>query len=186
MEQENFIKKNDAFKGFTDLRKIMNDCIENPHLYKKSFLDMFAEVGSLAMEGNAIAQDVMSYYYKNGVKDLLPENYDLYMQWAILAAANGNEFTIEKLQFFLNYAFQEIVDNNKLQQIIDKNEIDQQNYVFVLGNLLCEGIVDELQITAKKLVDTPNKEVKYTPEKLRSYKRALDRAMPKILEYLLA
>ncbi len=185
MEQENFIKKNDAFKGFTDLRKIMNDCIENSHLYKKSFLDMFAEVGSLAMEGNAIAQDVMSYYYKNGVKDLLPENYDLYMQWAILAAANGNEFTIEKLQFFLNYAFQEIVDNNKLQQIIDKNEIDQQNYVFVLGNLLCEGIVDELQITAKKLVDTPNKEVKYTPEKLRSYKRALDRAMPKILEYLL-
>lgn len=163
----------------------MNDCIENPHLYKKSFLDMFAEVGSLAMEGNAIAQDVMSYYYKNGVKDLLPENYDLYMQWAILAAANGNEFTIEKLQFFLNYAFQEIVDNNKLQQIIDKNEIDQQNYVFVLGNLLCEGIVDELEITAKKLVDTPNKEVKYTPEKLRSYKRALDRAMPKILDYLL-
>ena len=75
--------------------------------------------------------------------------------------------------------------NNKLQQIIDKNEIDQQNYVFVLGNLLCEGIVDELQITAKKLVDTPNKEVKYTPEKLRNYKRALDRAMPKILEYLL-
>ena len=152
MEQENFIKKNDAFKGFTELRKIMNDCIENPHLYKKSFLDMFAEVGSLAMEGNAIAQDVMSYYYKNGVKDLLPENYDLYMQWAILAAANGNEFTIEKLQFFLNYAFQEIVDDEKLQMIIDKNDIDQQNYVFVLGNLLCEGIVDELQIISTCLI----------------------------------
>lgn len=185
MEQENFITKADAFKGFTQLRQILNDCIENPRSYKKPFLDMFAEVGSLAMDGNAIAQDVMSYYYKNGVKGLLPENYDLYMQWAILAAANGNEFTIEKLQFFLNYAFQEIIDSDKLQQIINKNDIDEKNYVFVLGNLLCEGIVDELQITAQKLVEAPNVEVKYTPEKLRSYRRAMDKALPKILDFLL-
>ena len=107
------------------------------------------------------------------------------MKWAILAAANGNEFTIEKLQFFLNYAFQEIIDSDKLQQIINKNDIDEKNYVFVLGNLLCEGIVDELQITAQKLVEAPNVEVKYTPEKLRSYRRAMDKALPKILDFLL-
>ena len=98
MDKEDFVTKADAFQGFTQLRSIMNDCIENPENYAKSFLDMFAEVGSLAMEGNAIAQDVMSYYYKDGVKGFVPQNYDLYMKWAILAAANGNEFTIEKLQ----------------------------------------------------------------------------------------
>lgn len=185
MDKEDFVTKADAFQGFTQLRSIMNDCIENPENYAKSFLDMFAEVGSLAMEGNAIAQDVMSYYYKDGVKGFVPQNYDLYMQWAILAAANGNEFTIEKLQFFLNYAFEEIADNDKLQQILDKNDIDEKNYVFVLGNLLCEGIVDELEITAKKLVETQNKESLYTPEKLRSYRRALDKALPKVLDYLL-
>lgn len=186
MDKEDFVTKADAFQGFTQLRSIMNDCIENPENYAKSFLDMFAEVGSLAMEGNAIAQDVMSYYYKDGVKGFVPQNYDLYMQWAILAAANGNEFTIEKLQFFLNYAFEEIVDSEKLQQIIYKNDIDEKNYIFVLGNLLCEGIVDELQITAKKLVDSPSQESSYTPEKLRFYRRALDKALPKVLEYLLA
>ncbi len=185
MDQENFITKSDAFKGFTSLRTVLNDCIEHPELYKKSFPDMFAEVGALAMSGNPIAQDVMSYYYKNGVKDYIPSNYDLYMQWAFLAAANGNEFTIEKLQFFLNYAFEEIVDNDQLQQIIEKNKIDDKNYMFVLGNLLCEGIVDELQITAKKLVEAPSIEVKFTSEKLRNYRRALDSAMPKILKYLL-
>ena len=146
---------------------------------------MFTEVGSLAMEGNCIAQDVMSYYYKNGVPGAVPENYDLYMQWAILAAANGNEFAIEKLQFFLNYAFDTIADNPNLPDILARNNIDEENYVFVLGNLLCEGLVDDLQITTKKLVDAQNKESKYAPDKLRDYRRALDRALPKVLNFLM-
>ena len=85
MERERFISKKDAFEGFTELRSVMNDCKDNPKQYRKSFMDMFAEVGAIAMEGNCIAQDVMSYYYKDGVDGLIPQNYDLYMQWAILA-----------------------------------------------------------------------------------------------------
>ncbi len=186
MEKEDFITKKDAFEGFTRLRRVLNDCLENPRQYAKSFMDMITDVGTLAMDGNAIAQDVMSYYYKDGVKKYIPENYDLYMQWAILAAANGNEFTIEKLQFFLNYAFDEIVNSAKLPQILAKNGIDETNYIYVLGNLLCEGIVDEMQITAKKLVEMQGQTSKYSPEKLREYKRALDKALPKVLDFLLA
>ena len=186
MEKERFIKKSDAFEGFTKLRTLLNDVIENPEDYKKSFSDMIAEVGALAMEGNPIAQDVMSYYHKDGVKNLIPENYDLYMQWAILAAANGNEFTIEKLQFFLNYAFEEIVASEKLPQILAKNGITETNYLYVLGNLLCEGIVDEMQITAEKLVKAQNKASAFTAEKLREYRRALDKSLPKVLDYLLS
>lgn len=185
VEQQYFVKKKDAYDGFTKLRSVLNDCLENPEKYKKSFIDMFTEVGSLAMEGNCIAQDVMSYYYKNGVPGAVPENYDLYMQWAILAAANGNEFAIEKLQFFLNYAFDSIADNPNLPDILARNNIDEENYVFVLGNLLCEGLVDDLQITTKKLVDAQNKESKYAPDKLRDYRRALDRALPKVLNFLM-
>ncbi len=186
MERENFVTKSDAFKGFTELRTVINDCINNPEQYTKSFLDMFTEVGTLAMSGNCIAQDVMSYYYKNGVEGQLPENYDHYMCWAILAGANGNEFAIEKLQFFLNFAFEEIVENEQLPDILDRNDIDEENYVFILGNLLCEGIVDELGINAKDLVEAQFKESKYTPEKLRKYRKALDTALPKVVNYLLA
>ena len=186
MEKEDFITKKDAFEGFTRLRRVLNDCLENPRQYAKSFMDMITDVGTLAMDGNAIAQDVMSYYYKDGVKKYIPQNYDLYLQWAILAAANGNEFTIEKLQFFLNYAFDEIVNSAKLPQILAKNGIDETNYIYVLGNLLCEGIVDEMQITAKKLVEMQGQTSKYSPEKLREYKRALDKALPKVLDFLLA
>lgn len=186
LEKEDFITKKDAFEGFTKLREVLNDCLQNPRQYSKSFMDMFTDVGTLAMDGNAIAQDVMSYYYKDGVKKYIPENYDLYMQWEILAAANGNEYAIQKLQFFLNYAFSEIVNSDKLSLILAKNGIDETNYINVLGNLLCEGIVDEMQITAKKLVEMQGQTSKYTPEKLREYKRALEKALPKVLNFLLS
>lgn len=185
LEPQYFIKKSDAYSGFTQLREVLNDSIENPNKYAKSFMDMFVDVGTLAMEGNCIAQDLMAYYYKNGVKGYIPENFDLYMRWEILAGANGNEFAIEKLQFFLNYAFDTIADNPNLPQILLQNDIDEKNYVYVLGNLLCEGIVDDLQITTKKLIDDQNKESKYSPEKLRELNRALDRALPNVLDFLM-
>lgn len=147
-------------------------------------MDMFVEVGTLAMNGNCIAQDLMGYYYKTGVKGYIPENFDLYMRWEILAGANGNEFAIEKLQFFLNYALDSIADDPRLPQILEQNNIDEKNYVFVLGNLICEGIVDDLQITTKKLIDAQNEESVYSPEKLRELNRSLERALPKVLDFL--
>ena len=187
MEYKDFVYKEDAFAAFVEMRKTLNDIIENPHEYNKSFDDVFAEIGALAMEGNAIAQDLMSYYYKNGVEDHIPENYDQYMNWAILAGANGNEFALEKLQFFLNYGLTELVsDESKIQRILNRNGITEENYVYILGNLLCEGLVDSLHITAKDLVEEKSKTVKYSPEKLRVYKREIDKVVPKVIEYLLA
>lgn len=186
MQYTDFVRRKDAFNSFKELRKILNGSISNPDDWKKSFADMFAEVGGLAMENNCIAQDVLSYYYKDGVEGFLEENYDQYMQWEILAAANGNEFAIEKLQFFLNYAMQEIVDNDKLPRILALNGINEENYIYILGNLLCEGLVDELGISPKKLVGAPSRKQEYSLERMRVYRMALDRALPKVLEYLLS
>lgn len=186
MEYNDFIRRKDAYNSFKELRKILNESIANPKEWKKSFKDMFDEVGGLAMENNCVAQDVMSYYYKDGVEGVIEENYDQYMQWEILAGANGNEFAIEKLQFFLNYAMQEIVDNEKLPQIMAINGIDEGNYIYILGNLLCEGVVDELGLSPKKLIDAPAKKQEYSLERMRVYRSALDKALPRVLEYLIS
>ena len=185
MEYKDFVYKADAYAGFVSLRKVLNELIESPDKSKKSFEEVFAEVGALAMAGNPIAQDLMAYYYKTGVKDYIPENYDQYMKWSILAAANGNEFAIEKLQFFLNYAFTELISTENLQRILTRNNINEKNYVYILGNLLCEGLVDQMGITPKKLVDEKSTTVKYSPEKLRMYRKELEKAIPRIMEYLL-
>lgn len=186
MEYNDFVRRKDAYNSFKELRRILNGSIANPKEWKKSFKDMFAEVGGLAMENNCVAQDVMSYYYKDGVEGTIEENYDQYMQWEILAGANGNEFAIEKLQFFLNYAMQEITDNDQLSKIMSINGIDENNYLYILGNLLCEGVVDELGISPKKLVTETPKKQEYSLERLRVYRSALDKALPRVLEYLLA
>ena len=186
MEYKNFVYKKDAFAGFVEMRKILNDVIENPQDYNKDFDDIFSEIGALAMSGNPIAQDLMSYYYKEGVPGFIDENFDQYMKWAILAGANGNEFALEKLQFFLNYGLNELLsDDSKVQRILSRNGINELNYLYILGNLICEGIVDSMNITAKALVEEKPKVVKYTPEKLRVYKREIDKVLPKIMEYLL-
>ena len=185
MDYKNFVYKNDAFRGFTELRRVVNEIVEQEKS-KKRFDHAFEEIGSLAMEGNPIAQDVLSYYYKTGVKGFLKPNYDLYMKWSILAAANGNEFAIEKLQFFLNYAFTEIAETEDLEKIIENNDVDEKNYIYIFGNVICEGLVDELGITAKKLVEEDDdNEVLYTPEKLRVYRKAMEKVLPKVLEFLL-
>lgn len=186
MEYSKFIRKNEAYQGFKQLRNLLNDMLEEPNSYDKTFEDVFNEVGALAMGGNPIAQDVMSYYYKDGVSGFFPENYDLYMKWAILSAANGNEFAIEKLQFFLNFAFSEIITGEKLTTIIEKNDLNEKNYLFIIGNLLCEGIVDEMKITAKGLATQTVNEVKYTPERLRRYKSELEKAVPKVVDFLIS
>lgn len=186
MEYKDFVYKEDSYTAFVQMRKTLNEIIANPEDYNKSFDDVFAEIGALAMDGNAIAQDLMSYYYKNGVEGHIPENYDQYMKWAILAGANGNEFALEKLQFFLNYGLTELVsDESKIQRILNRNGITEENYIYILGNLLCEGLVDSLHITAKDLVEEKPKVVHYTPEKLRGYKREIDKVIPKVMEYLL-
>ena len=80
----------------------------------------------------------------------------------------------------------EIAANERFEEIFNRQNLDENNYVYVLGNLLCEGIVDEMQITAQKLVETPPAEVRYTAERLRKYRRALDSALPKVIDYLLS
>lgn len=186
MEYKDFVYKNDAYIGFVELRKILNEMKDSPEKFEKTFEDMFAEVGALAMSGNPIAQDIMSYYYKSGVEGVIPENYDQYMKWAILAGANGNEFAIEKLQFFLNYGLTELVSTENLPKILARNGINEKNYMYILGNLLCEGLVDAMNITAKSLVEEKPTTVKYTPERLRKYKKEIDKVLPKIMDYLLA
>jgi len=186
MEYENFVYKTDAYAGFVEMRKLLNDVLQNPTDYNKDFDDVFAEIGVLAMSGNPIAQDLMSYYYKNGIPNHIPENYDQYMKWAILAGANGNEFALEKLQFFLNYGLTELLsDEKQLNQILSKNGINEDNYLYILGNLICEGIVDEMNISAQALIEEKPRTVKYSPEKLRVFKRQIDKVLPRIKEYLL-
>ena len=123
----------------------------------KLFDDDFTEVCTRAMTNNPVAQDLVAYFYNRGVPGHLQPNYELYMSWEILAGANGNEFAIDKLEFFINPVLDQIVGNEEIiATALRHRNITKDNALYVISNLICEGMADELKLDPKKLIKVQN------------------------------
>lgn len=182
MEYKNFTSRNEAYNIFLKQRKQVLDSIETG-----DFFDAFTELCSSALEGDPVAQDVAAYFFNRGVPSFLQPNYQFYMSWEILSGANGNEFALEKLEFFLNNALDEIVyDEEILTTALKRRNITKDNALLVIANLICEGIVDELEINPKDLIQISNKPVHYSPQKARVFSDAMQKSLPKVVEFLMS
>ena len=147
-------------------------------------IDLFNEVCMRAANDNPIAQDLLAYLFKKGFYDIIPVNYEKYMQWEILAAANGNQFALEKLTLFLSFPLNEIVISEDFHYILTRNELDNSNFNYVVGRLICEAIADELRLTPEKLIKDPIVHAEFDPKIMRVFDKARNYAIPKILNYL--
>lgn len=182
MDYKDFTARAKAYDGFVFFRKEILDSVESGQ-----FNEAFTELCARALAGDCVTQDVAAYFFKRGVPGLLVPNYDLYMSWQILAGANGNEFALEKLEFFLNLGLDEIIeDDDILSASLRKGNVTKDNAVVVISNLICEGIVDELKLDPKKLVEIPPKAVDYSPELNRKYSTALEKSLPKVIKFLIS
>ncbi|MBP3619628.1 MAG: hypothetical protein J6J24_03095 [Clostridia bacterium] len=182
MEYIDFTKRDKAFNKFVEYRKKIIASAD-----KGNFDEVFADIYAKAMSGNCVAQDCVAYFFNKGVPDFLYPNYDYYMCWQILAGANGNEFALEKLQFFLEVGLNSIIyDEEVLTTAMIRKNITKENALKVISNLICEGIVDELNIDPKQLIDIPNKAMPYSPEKNRKFILAMENCLERVAEYLVS
>ena len=177
MDRAEFLPREKASEKFLEWRKKLNE-IQNHYSKNKNFKTLFEEVKEGAAEGDVVMQDVLSYYYKTGVQGHLQEDYKKYMEWSFISGANGNEFAIDKLQFFLSYAYDEIVEHPDFGKIKYYNDIDEYNYLYIIGQKLCEQIVGQLKINQQELSKTSDIYRPYRPEYFRDYRKALDAAIP--------
>ena len=175
---QKFIKRSDAFAKFLEWRKKLNEASENSAKFEK----LFAEAVKKAGDSDAIMQDVVAYYYKSGVEGVLDENYKKYMNFEILAGAQGNEFAIEKLQFFLGNAYDRIVESAEFPQIKYYNDIDEFNYISIIGQRICAALVEKLELNAQTLSKTTDEYDPYLPEYFRDYRKAVDEVVPKVIK----
>lgn len=181
MDYKNFIDKELSYNGFVKYRRKIIDASE-----KGKFEETFTDIGTKALEGDAIAQDVMAYFYNKGLPNFLKPNYELYLSWQILASANGNIFAIEKTEFLIKYALDVIFDSDAvLRQAILRGNIDKDNALYVVSNLICESIVDTLHIDAKKLIEIQG-EMKYSQEINRKFVLAMESSIPVVVNYLVS
>ena len=120
------------------------------------------------------------------IGDLLGENYDRFMSWEILAAARGNEFAIEKLQFLFNTAFDAILNDENYDEICYKNDIDDTNELYKLGKNICKMLVRELSLFPVDLAGAKDETVKYTQERFIYYRKKIDEIVEPTIKFLLS
>ncbi len=176
-----FISRQISYNKFIEWRSKLNRALES-FSSDASFSKLFSEAISQATEGDAIMQDVVAYYYKTGAERQLSEDYLKYMKWEILAGANGNEFAIEKLQFFLGYAYDQIVASPEFPKIKYYNNINERNYISIIGQKICEALVKTLDINADMLSKMRDIFQPYRPEYFRDLRRAVDEVIPKVID----
>ena len=182
MDYKDFTSRQECFNGFVKYRKEILDADEHG-----DFVDAFTELCTKALTGNCVAQDCVAYFFSKGWGDKLAVNFEYYMSWEILAGANGNEFALEKIQFFLDPALNSIVyDEEILAQALRHGNITKSNALMVISNLLCEGIVDELKLNPKNLINITNTPSAYSPQKNRVFVNALEKCLPRVVDYLLS
>lgn len=181
MDYKKFINKDKGYDGFIKYRRMVIDASE-----KGKFDEVFTDIGTKALEGDAIAQDVMAYFYNKGLPNFLKPNYQLYLSWQILSSANGNCFAMEKTEFIIKFALDSIFDSDAvLKQAILRGNIDKDNALYVVTNLICESMVDILKINAKGLV-LQQGEMKFSQEVNRRFVLAMERSVPVVVNFLVS
>lgn len=181
MDYKKFINKDKGYDGFIKYRRMVIDASE-----KGKFDEVFTDIGTKALEGDAIAQDVMAYFYNKGLPGFLKPNYELYLSWQILSSANGNCFAMEKTEFIIKFALDSIFDSDAvLKQAILRGNINKDNAIYVITNLICESMVDILKINAKALV-LQQGEMKFSQEVNRRFVLAMERSVPVVVNFLVS
>lgn len=187
MSENNLIlKSNDAKQKFMELRRKVEELIEKTPFNKidEVFAEEFSRIYTEATLGDIVCQDYLGYIFKRGKEGLVPENIDLSMQWQILAAANGNDFSIDRLAIFLNSAYDEIVDLPDFGDIKVYNNIDENNYTYIIGRLLCDAIIDILQINALNIIKEVPDTLLFNQKSMRVYENARQQAVPIVVKFL--
>lgn len=179
-----FVPYQEALDQFTQMRREVNDCVENR---PQEFADLFAGIKEKALYGSPVAMDVLAYFYKSGIPKHLPENYNRYLAWEIVAGARGNELAIDKLQFLIGYACDAISDHAQFDDIIWKNDITEENAVHVLGKAVCKILVkDFLKAYPIDLVKEEDVFEPYNQEAYVAIRNMIDEAIPKTIAFLLS
>ena len=182
MEWNRFVDKDKAYNGFVKYRKKVIDASEIG-----KFDEAFIDLGTKALEGDAVAQDCLAYFYSKGLPGFLKQNYDLYMSWEILAGANGNCFALDKFEFFLKFGMDVIFEKELiLKQALRRGNVTQKNALYMIANLFCESMADTLKLDAQNLIKAKNEEVKFSQEVNRKYVIAMESSIPDVAEFLVS
>lgn len=174
-----FVEYQEAFDRFVEGRKEINKALENGTIDSA-----FQNLLDGAAKNDAVAMDILAYYYKTGIINFLKEDYKKYLYWELLACSKGNCFAIEKMQFLFNNSYDAIVDHEEFDNITYKNDITEENYLYILGKAIAKVLVKKYQINAEDLANDKNESRPFQNEYLNEFRKDLEASFDEIIEKL--
>lgn len=133
--------------------------------------------------GDPVAEDLLAEWFRNG-NQIVPENIEISMKWLILAGANGNKYSLDRLKLHFSFAFDTIIAISDFGAIANRFGIDQYNYQYVLGKLICDAVVDDMKINPLELAQKKPVKLPYSAIVLRTFDRSINRAVESVIAYL--
>lgn len=150
---------------------------------EKILIDEYANLCADAASGDPIAEDLLAEWFRNG-NQVVAENIEMSMKWLILAGANGNKYSLDRLKLHFGFAFDAIIDLKDFADFAHKFGINQYNYQYVLGKLLCDAVVDDMKINALDLAKQKPVPLPFSSVVLRTFDRSITRAIDVVVAYL--
>ena len=150
---------------------------------EKILLDEYENLCSDAAGGDPVAEDLLAEWFRNG-NQVVPENMELSNKWLFFAGSNGNKFSLDRLKLHFAYVFDEIINLDDFGEIAHKHNITEYNYQYILGKLICDGVIDDLHLDALELAKQKPTRLPFSSVLMRSFDRSIERAVGKVIEYL--
>ena len=167
-----------------ELRKQLDDLSARRGKSEKTYAEYDDAVYNITASSatNPSAQDFLGYCYKKGFYDFCLMNYEKYMKWTILAAANGNAFSLSKLQIYLTTALDTLLSIPNISDLQDFMELKDDNFIIFLSKMICDEIVNIMEISAEKLIKMPEKYLEQTEQNQKDFDRAKGEATKRVSE----
>lgn len=150
---------------------------------EKILLEAYDQLCADGASGDPVAEDLLAEWFRNG-NQVVPENIELSMKWLILAGANGNKYSLDRLKLHFGFAFDAIIALKDFPDFAYKFGINEDNYQYILGKLLCDAVVDDMKIDALELAKAKPVSLPFSSVVLRTFDRSITRAIDSVVAYL--
>ena len=81
-----------------------------------------------------------------------------------------------------SYAYDTIVDNEDFGYIKYLNNIDEFNYIGIIGQYICDELVSAFNIDEKSLADEEDNGSRFSPALFNEVRKKIDEITPKVIE----
>jgi len=151
------------------------------------FLAKMEETLNLAVEGNVVAQDYLTYLYKRGRDDMFGTDLIRAHQWGLLAISGGSKLSTDRLRLFFSPVYDFVEASGRAEDVIEINELEEETVLPYVASIMASLVMDEMGISLLSMSRLPmftnrNESVE---EFMRSLEAARNKNFDKMMQYLL-